>query len=83
MGLLMGLLTLPVAPVRGVAAVAEQIRRQAEEAYYDPVAIRAELEEVDALRESGQLTEDEATAWEDELIERLMLGQQIGRERHG
>jgi polyhydroxyalkanoate synthesis regulator phasin len=83
MGLITGLLTLPVAPIRGVVAVAEQIRRQAEEAFYDPVAIRAQLEEVDALRESGELTDEEATAQEDELIERLMIGQQIGAERHG
>lgn len=82
MGLLTGLLTLPLAPVRGVVAVAEQVRRQAEEAYYDPGAIRAELEEVDRMRTSGELTDDEATAREDELIERLMVGQQIERERH-
>jgi chorismate mutase len=83
MGLLTGLLTLPLAPVRGVAAVAEQVRRQAEEVYYDPARIRAELEEVDALRASGELTEEEATDREDELIERLLVGQQIERERHG
>ena len=83
MGLLTGLLTLPLAPVRGVVAVAEQIRRQAEEVYYDPVAIRAELDEVDARRRAGDLTEEEATAREDELIDRLMAGQQIGRERDG
>ena len=34
--------------------------------------IRAELEEVDRQRESGELTDDEATAWEDELVERLI-----------
>jgi hypothetical protein len=83
MGLLTGLVTLPVAPLRGVVAVAEQVRRQAEEAYYDPVAIRAELEEVDALRQAGELTEDEAMSLEEELIERLMEGQRIGGERRG
>lgn len=83
MGLLMGVLTAPFAPVRGVVAVAEQIRRQAEDQFYDPVTIRAELEEVDALRASGGLSEDEATAREDALVERLMLGQQLREERHG
>lgn len=83
MGLFTGLLTLPVAPLRGVVAVAEQVRRQAEEVYYDPATIRAELEEVDALREAGELTEEEATAREDELIDRLMVAQQIGGERRG
>jgi hypothetical protein len=83
MGLLTALVTLPVAPLRGVVAVAEQVRRRAEDAYYDPAAIRAELEQVDALRAAGELTEEEATAWEDQLIERLMIGREIERERHG
>jgi gas vesicle protein GvpG len=83
MGLITGLLTLPVAPLRGVVAVAEQIRQRAEDDYYDPATIRAEMDEVDALRAAGELTEEEAMAWEDQLIERLMIGRQIGRERHG
>ena len=30
------------------------------------------------------LTDDEATAWEDELVERLMVGSdEHGRSRHG
>lgn len=74
MGLITGLLTLPLAPARGVAAIAEQIRRQAESEFYDPAAIRRQLEEVDRLRRSGELTEEEAAAWEDELIARLMEG---------
>jgi hypothetical protein len=83
MGLLVGLLTAPLAPVRGVAAIAEQIRRQAEEQFYDPVTIRAELEQIDAQRTAGELSDDEATAREDALVERLMIGQQLREERHG
>jgi gas vesicle protein GvpG len=83
MGLLTGLVTLPLAPLRGVVAVAEQVRRQAEEAYYDPAAIRAELDDVEAQRASGQLSDEEATMREDELIDRLMAGQQLREERHG
>jgi chorismate mutase len=80
MGLLTGILGLPLAPLRGTVAVAEQIRRQAEEEFYDPARIRAELEEVDRMRESGELSEDEATRWEDVLIERLMVGRDRARE---
>jgi hypothetical protein len=83
MGLLTGLVTLPVAPLRGVVAVAEQVRRQAEEAYYDPTAIRAELEDVDARRQRGELAEEDATTLEEALIDRLMEGQRIRQERHG
>jgi len=74
MGLLTGLLGLPLAPLWGTVAVAEQVLEVAEEAYYDPAAIRAELEEVDRLRTAGEISEEDATAWEDELVERLMVG---------
>jgi chorismate mutase len=84
MGLLTGILGLPLAPLRGTVAVADQVLKQAEEEFYDPARIRAELEEVARQREDGTLTDDEATAWEDELVERLMIGQQRAREgRHG
>jgi hypothetical protein len=76
MGLFTGLLTLPIAPLRGTIAVAEQILKQAEDIYYDPAAIRAELERVEQLREDGEIDDEDATAWEDELIERLMIGQE-------
>jgi hypothetical protein len=74
MGLLTGLLTFPLAPLRGTVAVAEQVLKQAEEVYYDPATIRRELEEVERLREAGEIDDEEATAWEDQLIERLMEG---------
>ena len=84
MGLLTGILGLPVAPLRGTIAVANQVLEQAEREYYDPARIRAELDEVAGRREDGTLTDDEATAWEDALIERLMTGQRRAREgRHG
>ena len=79
MGLISGILTLPIAPLRGVVAAAEQVRRQAEKEFYDPAAIRRELEEVDRLRAEGQITDDEATDWEDQLVERLL----VARERPG
>lgn len=75
MGLLTGLLTLPLAPVRGTVWVAEQVKQQAEREYYDPNKIRRQLEDVDRMREDGELSEDEAAAMEDELLERLMEGQ--------
>jgi chorismate mutase len=73
MGLITGLLSLPVAPLRGVVAAAEQVRRHAEDELYDPARIRAQLEEVERLRQSGDLSEEDAVAWEDELVERLLV----------
>ena len=80
MGLISGILGLPLAPLRGTVAAAEQIRRQAEHEFYDPARIRAQLTEVERLREAGELSEAEATAWEDELVERLMAGNSRAQE---
>ena len=81
MGLISGLLGLPLAPLRGTVAVAEQVLRQAEDEFYDPTRIRAQLEEVARLRESGDLTDAEATAWEDELVDRLLEGRARREQR--
>ena len=81
MGLIPGLLGLPLAPVRGTIWVADQVLQQAEEEYYDPGRIRDALEAVEQQRQEGTMTEDEAAAWEEELIERLMTGQDRRRER--
>lgn len=78
MGLISGLLTLPIAPVRGAVWLAEQILDQAEEQYYDPARIRVELERVDEARRSGELSEDQCAALENELLQRLLEG----RTRH-
>jgi cytochrome c-type biogenesis protein CcmH/NrfG len=72
-GLISGILGLPLAPLRGVIAAAEQVRQQAEDDFYDPAAIRVQLEEVQRLREEGALSEEEAMMWEDELVERLLV----------
>jgi Gas vesicle protein G len=70
-GLITGLLTLPLAPLRGTIALAELLRDEAEAVLNDPDRIREELEHVENLRQEGVLTDDEAMAWEDSLIERL------------
>lgn len=80
MGLLAALLGLPAAPVRGPIRIAEVVMHQAEEAYYDPVTIRQQLEEVARLREDGVLSTAEAEWWEEHLVARLMEGAE--RERH-
>ena len=76
MGLLTGLLGLPLAPVRGVVWLAEQIRDHAEEKFYDPVRIRAQLERVDEARRAGDISEEEAADLENELLQRLMVRRQ-------
>jgi hypothetical protein len=74
MGLISGLLGLPLAPLRGAVAAAEHIRTQAEQEFYDPAVIRTQLEEVDRRKAAGELSDDEATSWEDELVDRFTVG---------
>jgi Gas vesicle protein G len=76
MGLITGLLTLPLAPVRGTAWLAERILEQAESEFYDERAIRAQLLEIEAAREAGEIDDEEAARAEDVLVERLIAGRE-------
>ena len=71
MGLLTGLLTLPLAPVRGTIWVAEQIAAQAEREFGDEPTVRRRLADAERRYELGVLTVEEYEAIEDELLERL------------
>jgi hypothetical protein len=81
MGLFTGLLTLPLAPLRGTVWVAEQLLQQAERDYYDPDLIRRQLEEVDAARAAGVLADADADDLEEQLLERLITGSQRAGNR--
>ncbi len=48
--------------------LAEQIHDQAEEQFYDPVRIRAQLEQVDEARRAGEISEEECAELENELL---------------
>jgi cytochrome c-type biogenesis protein CcmH/NrfG len=77
-GLITGLLTLPLAPVRATAWVAEQVRAQAEREYYDEERIRDRLTEVDEARAAGVIDGAEAARMEDELLELLLEARERG-----
>lgn len=84
MGLITGLLTLPLAPVRGTAWLAERIQEQAENELYDEGRIRSQLMEIEAAREAGEIGEEEAAPAEDALLERLIAARALGADRtHG
>jgi hypothetical protein len=72
MGLIVGLLTLPLAPVRGTIWLAERIQEQAEREYYDESAIRAGLLEIEEARAAGDADERDLDEMEDALIARLL-----------
>jgi Gas vesicle protein G len=71
MGLLSGLLLLPLAPVRGTIWIAEQIADQAARELDDETTIRRRLAEAERDLELGLLTAEEYEAYEDELLDRL------------
>jgi hypothetical protein len=71
MGLIGGLLTLPLAPVRGLAWVFEQVVEEAEAQLHDPRRIRAELANAEAALERGEIDEETYEALERELLDRL------------
>lgn len=79
MGLFTGLVTLPLAPVRGVVWLAEQVQEQAERQLYDPQRIVRLLEEVAEARDAGEISEEEAARQEDELVNLLAEGSRRGR----
>lgn len=72
MGLITGILTWPLAPVRATVALAEQIRQEAERQYYDPNRIRSQLDQIAIQRENGELAPEDADALEEELLVRLL-----------
>lgn len=71
MGLFTGLLTLPLAPVRGVVWVAEQVAEEAERQLYDEDQIRAELLQLELDADDGLVADEERAAREEELLSRL------------
>jgi hypothetical protein len=72
MGLISGLLLLPLAPVRGTVWIAERVLEEAEREFYDERAIRAQLQEIDAARAAGEIDERASAEAENALIERLI-----------
>jgi gas vesicle protein GvpG len=72
MGLITGLLTLPLAPVRGTVWVAEQLLAEAERQMDDPAYIEQRLADAEASYERGEISEEEFELLEDELLRRLI-----------
>ncbi|MET7594245.1 gas vesicle protein GvpG [Streptomyces sp. NPDC004082] len=71
MGLIGEVLMLPLAPVRGSLWAMKQVVAEAERQYYDPSAIRAELAQLEARLEAGEITDEEFDQQEDVLLDRL------------
>ena len=71
MGVLTALLTLPLAPVRGVVWVAGQVGAAAERELTDPGVVRAKLAALNADLEAGLIGTEEFEDEEERLLEAM------------
>jgi Gas vesicle protein G len=71
MGLFSSIALLPLAPVRGVAWVAQQVADEAERQLYDESRIRRELLQLELDHDAGVISDEERDVRADELLKRL------------
>ncbi|WP_049578166.1 gas vesicle protein GvpG [Streptomyces sp. SBT349] len=71
MGLISGLLLLPLAPARGVGWVANRIAEAAEQEYWAPGPLKAQLAALHRAYEDGEIGEEEFECQEEILLIRL------------
>ena len=69
MGLITGLLTLPLAPVRGVAWIGEQVAEEAARELDPESRMRRELGRLEMEHELGHLSDEEFERREEEIID--------------
>lgn len=82
MGLISGILLLPLAPVRGVVWVAEQLQDAAERELYDPGVLRAQLAALNRELDDGSIGWEEFEVEEERLLDRLYgSAAQVGPRR--
>ncbi|HEY4276740.1 MAG TPA: gas vesicle protein GvpG [Conexibacter sp.] len=73
MGLITGLLTLPLAPVRGVAWVAEVIAEEADRELAQARSPERALAELEAARATGEITDEQFQERYGELLDQLIV----------
>jgi len=71
-GLISGLLTLPLAPLRGIALVGELLAEQAQRELADNESPQRALAELEAARAAGELSEEDFAEAETELIDMIL-----------
>ncbi|HZG05339.1 MAG TPA: gas vesicle protein GvpG [Streptomyces sp.] len=71
MGLVTGILLLPLAPVRGVVWLADRVADAAERELHDPAALRVRLAALYEALEAGEISTEEFEREEDRLLDLL------------
>lgn len=72
LGILFDLLTFPVSyPLKGLKFIAGQIQKQVDEEAFSPEKVEHELLELQMLHEIGDISDEEFSKKETELLDRL------------
>lgn len=71
MGLVSFIVTLPLAPVRGVISLAELIQRQVEDELHSPASARRALEELEDARAAGEISAEEEKQAQQAVLDRM------------
>lgn len=71
MGVLKGLLFLPLAPVQGVSWIAGVLQDAAEAEMYDPAVLRARLAALHRAYDEGEIDDERFEAEEERLLDLL------------
>jgi Gas vesicle protein G len=69
MGLITALLTLPLAPVRGVAWIGEQIAEEADRQLDPEARMRRQLADLELAHDLGELGDEEFARREEEIFD--------------
>jgi len=77
MGLITGILTLPLAPVRGVAWVAELLAEEAERELAQANSPQRALAELEAARATGELSEEDFERLHTELLDEIFIAREM------
>ncbi|WP_431927296.1 gas vesicle protein GvpG [Amycolatopsis tucumanensis] len=81
MGLLSGILGLPLLPVRGVIQLGELIQRRVNEELAAPASIRRELEAAEEKRAAGEISAEEEAEVQQQVLRRLDVTENDEKER--
>ena len=76
MGLITGVLTLPLAPVRAIGWVAEIVAEEADREIAASRSPTRALEDLAAAVATGEISEEEAAAREAEIVERMLAARE-------
>jgi gas vesicle protein GvpG len=80
-GLISGVLLLPLAPVRGVEWVAGRLLDAAEQEWSDPSAVRARLAALNRALEEGTVSEEDFEREEERLLDLVEQEHPLGASR--